>query len=77
MGCPHPRLEGAEWMFDGPPADRHGIGHVVEPFLHCVEYGFMIPTTDAPQLLQRAAGFERACEAGGQVAMEINVTITV
>ena len=77
MGCHHPRLEGAERMFDGPPTDRHGVEHVVKLYLHRVEHGFAIPTTDPPQLLQRAAGFERACEAGGQVAIEIDITVTV
>lgn len=77
MACPHPGLEGAEGMFDGTPADRHGVGHVVEPFLHGVEYSFVIPAPDTAQLLQRAARFERAGETGGQVAIEIDVTIPV
>ena len=77
MGCPHPRLEGAEGMFDGAPADGHGVGHVIEPFLHGVEHGFMIPAPDAAQLLQRATGFECAGKAGGQVAIEIDVAIAI
>jgi len=77
MGCPHPRFEGAEGMFDGTPADGHGVGHVIEPFLHGVEYGFMIPAPDTAQLLQRAARFERAGKTCGQVAIEIDVAVTI
>ena len=64
-------------MFDGASADSHGVGHVIEPFLHGVEHGFMIPAPDTAQLLQRTARFERAGETGGEVAIEIDVTIPV
>jgi hypothetical protein len=50
---------------------------VIEPFLHGVEYGFMIPAPDTAQLLQRAARFERAGKTCGQVAIEIDVAVTI
>ena len=64
-------------MFDGAPADGHGVWHVIKAFLHGVEHSFVIPAPDAAQLLQLAAGFERAGKTGGEVAIEIDVTVTI
>ena len=77
MCCAHPCLEGAEGMFDGTPTNGHGVGPVIEPFLHGVEHSFMIPAPDTAQLLQRAARFERAVKTCGQVAIEIDVATAI
>jgi hypothetical protein len=73
----HPRFEGSERVFDGLSAHAHGVGHAVEPGLHFVEDPFMPPTLDPFQLVRRALRFERASQAGGQVAVMVDVVLTI
>ena len=60
-------------VFDGLSSHAHGLGQAVEPVLHPVEHVLILPALDAPQLGRRAPGLERAGEAGGQVAVEVEV----
>jgi len=65
VGGAHPRLEGAERVFDGLSSHAHGLGHAIEPVLHPVEHVLIHPALDAPQLGRRAPGPERTGEACG------------
>jgi len=58
-------------------AHAHGVGHAVEPGLHLVEDPFMPPTLDPFQLVRLALRFERAGQAGGQVAVMVDVVLTI
>ena len=49
----------------------------VKPSLHFIEDAFMPPTFDPFELVRRALGFERAGEAGGEVALVIDVVSTI
>ena len=73
VGGAHPRLEGAERVFDGLSSHAHGVGHAVEPGLHPVEHVLILPALDNPQLGRRALGSERTGEAGAQVAVAVEV----
>jgi hypothetical protein len=50
-------------MFCGLAADAHGLGRTVQPFLHRVEDGFVLPALDAPFLGSRALEFQGAAGA--------------
>ena len=77
VGASHPRLYGSERVLDGLSADAHGVGQLVELGLHLIEDAFMLPTLDPFELVRRALGFERAGEAGGEVAVVIDVVFTI
>jgi hypothetical protein len=53
----HPPLDGPKRMFCGLVADTHGLGRAVQPLLHRVEDGFVLPTFDAPYRRKRALEF--------------------
>ena len=46
VGGAHPGLEGAERLFDGRAADAHALRRAVQPVLHGVDYGLMLPALD-------------------------------
>ena len=46
VGGAHPGLEGAERVFDGRAADAHALRRAVQPVLHGVDYGLMLPALD-------------------------------
>lgn len=50
VGRAHPCLDGPERMFGGLAADADGLGRTVQPFLYCIEDGFVLPAPDAPFL---------------------------
>ena len=64
-------------MLDGLSADAHGVGQLIEPSLHLIKDAFMLPTLDPFELIRRALWFEWAGEAGGQVAVVIDVVFTI
>jgi hypothetical protein len=47
-------------MFDGLAAERHSVGQMVKPSLHCVKHGLMFPALEAFDLLGRATRSELA-----------------
>jgi hypothetical protein len=47
-------------MFRGLASDAHGLKRTVQPFLHRIQDGFVLPTLDAPLLCRRALRFQRA-----------------
>src|SRR5271154_1804414 len=63
VGRSHPRLDGPEWMFGRSAADAHAMGCAVQPFLHRVKDGLVLPALDATLLSRRALRFERAARA--------------
>ena len=64
VGASHPRFEGPEGMLDGLPAHAHGAWHVVEPGLHPVEDGLVLPAPEPLELVGRALWLEPTGEAG-------------
>ena len=52
-------------------------GHVVEPGLHLVEDTFVFPALQALMLVGRAPGLERAGRTGGEVAVMIDIVLSV
>jgi hypothetical protein len=73
VGGAHPGLEGSERVLDGLPAHEHSIGHPVKPGLHRVEEVFMFPALDPLQLVWGTSGLEGTGEAGGQMAVIVDV----
>ena len=63
VGGAHPGLEGAEGVFDGRAADAHALRRAVEPVLHGVDHGLMLPALDPAFLAGRALGLQRALGA--------------
>src|SRR5256885_12707925 len=63
VGGAHPGLEGAERMFNGRAADAHALRRGVQPVLHGVDYGLMLPALDPALLAGRALGFQRTLGA--------------
>ena len=62
----HPALDRAERMLRRLTAQPHGIGVVVEPRLHRLEHGLVLPARDAAFGPCRALGLERAGPAGAR-----------
>src|ERR1700674_1035975 len=63
VGGAHPGLEGAERVFDGRAADAHALRRAVQPVLHGVDDGLMLPALDPALLAGRALGFQRTLGA--------------
>src|SRR5437870_7937224 len=63
VGGAHPGLEGAERVFDGRAADAHALRRAVQPVLHGVDYGLMLPALDPALLAGRALSFQRTLGA--------------
>src|SRR4029077_8380054 len=73
----HPRFEGSERVLHSLPAHAHGIWHLIEPVLHCVEDTFVLPALDPLYLVRRTLGLERTGEASGQMAVLVDVAAAV
>ncbi len=73
VGRAHPGLDGAERVLDGLPAHEHSIGHPVKPGLHRIEDVFVFPALDPLQLVWGTSGLEGTGEAGGQMAVIVDV----
>ena len=43
----HAQFNGPEWMFNRPAADAHAMGRTVQPLLHRLKDGLVLPTLDA------------------------------
>ena len=50
-------------MFDGRAADAYALRRAVQPVLHGVDYGLMLPALDPALLAGRASGFQRTLGA--------------
>lgn len=48
VGVAHPRLEGAEGVFDGLSSYAHCAGVFIQSPLHRVQHGFVFPAAQAP-----------------------------
>src|SRR3546814_8166656 len=73
----HPRLERAEDVLDGLPTDLHHLGPGVEPLLHAIQHGFMLPSADATLRARGALGFEHACPAHARpVAADLHCSLS-
>jgi hypothetical protein len=64
VGSAHPRLDGPERMFCGLTSDAHTRGRSVQPLLHRVEDGFVLPSLDAPFFGRRVLRFHIADRRG-------------
>jgi len=60
VSASHPCLERSEGVLNGLSADGHGLWHAVDPGLHPVEHGFVLPALLPFDLVSRALGFEPA-----------------
>jgi len=56
----HLGLDGAEYVFDRLAAYRHGLWRLVQPLLHRVEHGFVLPALDPAFLARRAVRLDGA-----------------
>ena len=77
VGAAHPGLERAEHVFNGSPADAHGIGQLVQSPLHGIDDRFMLPAFDALHLLGRTARPHCAAVAGAQVSVVVDVAVMI
>jgi hypothetical protein len=76
VGRSHPRFGGPERMFDGLTADAHAIGRAVQPLLHRINDGLVLPTLYAALLSGRALGLERAARAFRRpVAVQVHLIL--
>ena len=75
VGCPHPRLDGAEGMLDRFPAHGHDVRVLIEPQLHGIEHRLMFPAFDPAFLGWRAERLYGASLAGGRVPIAIGPSI--
>ena len=67
----HPRLYRAEGVLDSLAAYAHLIRVSIEPRLHGLKNGFVLPTCDPPLFACRALALQRARLTGdGPIAMQ-------
>ena len=64
-------------MLHSLPAHPHGIRHPIEPGLHCIENTFVLPALDPLYLVRPTFRLEKTNEAGGQMAVLVDVVAAV
>jgi hypothetical protein len=62
----HPGLHRAEGMLDGLAPLTHGMWVLIEPALHGLKHGLVLPAGDATLLACGAAALDRAGSTGGR-----------